>query len=316
MIRRRAALAVTAGWALSLAGCPPPCPPRHVPLSVLAAEYNANAARVDRLWARAKVRLTLRGESGLSFSWGSTSPLAPPNAQLRLWKEGGGPANFVLVGREIAELFRVGIDAGNGLYYVWYRMGDGGQAWVGRTALAGAPGVRDVPIDPLQLVEVLGVTALPVQPGKLPTVVMTLEDDPCAYVVRYLKPQPVSGKLKVWREVWFRWDGRRPRRPYRVRLFDPAGRCRVTADVAGYKPIEWDGPETDAPVMATDFRLRWLPIPSVQGAAKMHVTISGMSTTRPFKKAFFDFPSHLPAGVSPAQVDAAYGRADNKHKSP
>ena len=281
------------------------CPATAVPLEALAAEYNANAAKVHRLWASARVRLTLRDEHGRSFTWGSTSPLAPYNAQLRLWKEPSGPPGFVLVGRELTELFRVGIDAANGVYYVWYRLGDMGRAWFGRTELAGAPGVRGVPIDPLQLVEIFGVTALPVEPGRLPAAVMTLQRNPCAYVVRYLKPQPITGRLKIWREVYFHWDDRLPRRPYHIRLFDASGRCRVLADVGDYRPIEWDGPAGEAPVMPTEYHIRWPAIEGVQPAAELHMRLSGMSTRRAFMRAFLDFRSHLPPGIEPVQVDAA-----------
>lgn len=307
-------------WALllaasSLAGCPKPpqCPESHASLEALAAEYNANAAKIPRLWARARVRLTLSDEKGRSFSWGSASAVALPNAKLRLWKEKAGAPGFVLAGGELGtELFRVGTDAASGLYYLWYGLGGRGRAWLGRCELAGAPDIQSLPVDPLQLAEILCVTELPNQTGKLPGVVMTMQTDPCAHVVAYLKVQPVSGRLKVWREVWFRWDERLARRPFRIRLFDPAGRCRVIADVARYKPVEWDGPEDGAPVMPTDFRVNWPAIKGVQTAGSLRMTLSGMSTTRAFKKSYFDFESHLPAGIKPTQVDAAYGPIDRK----
>jgi hypothetical protein len=154
------------------------------------------------------------------------------------------------------------------------------------------------------------VTELPTEAGKLPAVAMTMQTDPCAYVVRYLKPQPVSGRLKIWWETWFRWDERLPRRPYRIRLFDGRGRCRVVADVGKYKPVQWAGPEKQAPVMPTDFRIKWPAVKGVQPAASIHMTLSGMSTTRPFKKSYFDFESHLPPGVRKVQVDSAYGPMD------
>ncbi|KPK83897.1 MAG: hypothetical protein AMJ81_07085 [Phycisphaerae bacterium SM23_33] len=310
----RVALALAPACMLA-AGCVPRCPEGSVPLERLVSEYNANAARVPRLWAQAKVRLALSDQKGRSFGWGSASALAPANALLRMWKEPQGPANFVLVGREVTDLFRLGVDAAGGVYYLWYSLGSGGQAWFGRTELAGAPGIQDVPIDPLQLAEILCLTELPDEPGKLPAVAMTMETDPCAYVLRYLKCQPVSDKLKVWREVWFRWDDRLPRRPYRIRLFDADGRCRVIAELGQYKPVEWDGPEKDAPLMPTDFRIQWPAIKGVQTAASIHMTLSGMSTTRPFQKSYFDFESHLPPGLGKIQVDAGYRPMDRLRKA-
>ncbi|HET6428477.1 MAG TPA: hypothetical protein VFJ30_08710 [Phycisphaerae bacterium] len=288
------------------AGCP--LQPREaVPLHVLVAEHNANAAKVPRLWANARVSATFTLESGLPIHWGSTSPLASYNAKLRFWKQPSGPPNFVLVGQEVAqELFRVGIDAPAGLYYMWYNVGDNAQALVGRAALAGAPGVEAIPIDPLQLAEVLGITALPTEPGRLPAVTLQMQKQrPYAYVVNYWDFQPVTGRMKLWRQVLYTWSDQRPRLPFQVRLFDAEGRCRVIADVGRYKPIEWDGPPGDAPVMATDFRILWPGIKDVQRRTSIHLTLEEMSATRPFLRSYFEYRSHLPPGLPETRVDAS-----------
>jgi hypothetical protein len=106
--------------------------------------------------------------------------------------------SFVLMGREVGtDLFRLGLDARAGRYYFWYSLGREGHAWHGRQEYAGAPDVEAMPVDPTQLVEVLGVTELPDRPGTLPAAAMTLQTDPCAYVVCCLKPQPVSGRMRT-----------------------------------------------------------------------------------------------------------------------
>lgn len=310
---------------LVLVGCTP-CPESFVSQDALVAEYNANARRVPKLWARARIRATFTHKSGLKFSWGSASPLVPSNGYVMLWKEGGAPpggesgppkVNFVLIGREIGtELFRLGLDARAGLYYLWYDVGDERQAWFGRQKYAGAPGVIDIPIDPMQLVEILGVTELPDRPAAVPAVIMTRRRRPCSYVVQYLKFQPVSGHLKIWREVLFRWSDKQPRRPYRIRLFDADGRCRVVADVRRYGRIAWNGPEDQAPIIPTDIRMTWPKIKNVQPASSIHLTLSEMSTTRPFKKGVFDFWSSLSASMSdPIQVDAVYGPMRQERRS-
>lgn len=293
-----------------LAGCAQ-CPEKFVSLDTLVGEYNANASRVRRLWARARIRVTFSDDKGRSVSWGSVSPLAAANA-IVLLKKGDNPsepADFVLIGREMTELFRVGTDSAEGLYYCWANLGSWGGAWFGRTKYAGAPGVAGIPIDPMQLVEILGITELPaVRAGAMPAVVMTLQNKPgdYAYVVRYLKPQPVSGCLKIWREVYFRWSDTQPRQPYRVKLYDAAGRCRVIADVAEYKPVATDD-DGDVAVMPTDIRITSPAIKNVQPASSLHMRLSEMSTTKRFRQKVFDFRSHLPSGItSPVQVDSAY----------
>ena len=293
-------------------GCAP-CPEKFVSIETLVAEYNANASRVQQLWARARIRVTFSDKKGRSVSWGSASPLATANATLLLDKGASpsDPADFVLIGYEVRpmELFRVGTDSAEGLYYCWANLGGRGGAWFGRTKYAGAPGVAGIPLDPLQLLEILGITELPeVRAGAMPAVVMTLQNTPgdCAYVVRYLKPQPVSGHLKIWREVYFRWSDTEPRRPYQIKLYDADGLCRVVAKVVDYKPIATDT-DDEGPIMPTDIRITWPVIKNVQPASSLHMRLSEMSTTRRFSQKAFDFRSHLPASITnPVQVDSAY----------
>ncbi len=313
MSARRLPLIWVVLWAGGLAGCAR-CPEKFVSLQALVEEYNANAWRVPKLWARARIRASFQG-----FSWGSVSPLAPANGYVMLWKLPGSAGtsekvDFVLIGKEIAELFRAGVDAQRGLYYFWYNVGQEGGAWFGREELAGAPRVAHIPFDPTQLVEILGVTQLPPPaPEVLPAVVMTLQQDPCAYVVRYVRPQPETGFLKIWREVYFRWSDTEPRQPFRVKLYGPDGLCRVVAEVGRYQRVVWEGPPEQAPLMPTDVRMTWPEIKDVQPASAIHVRLSEMSTVHPFGSEIFDFPApgNPPSGVGELiQVDAAYGRVE------
>ena len=308
---RRVMLAVCVCLLGALMGCPTGqyarCPEQFMLLPQLVADHNANARRVQRLWARARVRFSAQG-----LVYGSASALAAPNALLLLSKaqaEAGTP-DFVLIGRDVVELFRLGIDARAGLYYFWANVGNSGGARFGRTRYAGAPAVEGLSLDPTQLVEVLGVTELPaVAPDKLPAVVMQMQGRPRpAYVVRYLKPQPVTGYLKLWREVYFTWEKDIPPRPFRVRLFDAAGFCRVTADLADYKPIATGEQDVSGPIMPTDIRMTWPAIKNVQEAATLHIRLSDMSTAKPFLDSVFGFREHLPGGLEPVQLDSAYGQ--------
>lgn len=302
-------------------GCvqpPAPCPARHVPLEALAAEHNANAAKAPRLWARARIAFQMTDARGRRIAWGSTLP--PSNALLMLDKRDGGGLDFVLSGKELGtDLFRLGLDADAGLYYVWYGLGEHGGAWYGRTALAGAPGVQAAPIDPMQLVSILGVTELPENwRHETPTLLMTLDSQPCAYVVRYVAPQPMTGELKIWREVFYHW-GEGPRRPFRVRLYDADGRMRMQAELADYRPIAWLGAPEQAPVMPTDFRMVWPAIPGVQPEAHLHMALGEMTTTKvlPPGGRVFKFWPNLPTSAGqPTQVDAEYGRIEPDSRQP
>ncbi|MCD6378678.1 MAG: hypothetical protein J7L99_07515 [Planctomycetes bacterium] len=304
--------------AVFIAGCRKPCPEKFVSLDRLVKEYNLNAEKVKTLWSRVRLRITITDEKGRSISWGSTSPLAVPNGLLCLEKlpadssrsyppdQKDRQINFVLIGREISELFRVGIDAKNGLYYLWFDVGKSAGAWFGRCKYAGAPNVRAMPIDPMQLVEILSITMLPSpEPNTLPAVVMTLENDPCAYVVRYLAPQPITGHLKIWREVYFKWSDTEPRRPFRIKIYDTSGLCRVVADVKDYKPIRqgWEYPQ-NAPVIPTDIHITWPAIPNIQPASSIHMKLSEMTLQKRFNSKVFDFFSHLPSQITePILID-------------
>jgi hypothetical protein len=317
-------------------GCvEPPCPRGHLSLEALVERHNANADQVNRLWARASIRVEFEDGKGRKIVWGpfvpvdsngllmlakppaatTTASTAPSNTDEEKSDEPArGAASFVIIGKEAGQdLFRLGVDRASGLYYLAYKLGQEAQSWYGRIALAGAPGVTDVRIDPMQLLEILQVTAMPEPESEaLPAVVMTLQEKPCAYVVRYVKPQPVTGELKIWREAFFRWDDRQPPLPYQVKLYDADGRCRVVADVGRYRPIETG--EKNPPIMPTDIRLVWPAIRCVQPYSMMSLRLSEMSTKNPFSDKAFRFD---PQASGPAtQVDAMYGSSFTEQTSP
>lgn len=302
-----------------LIGCAK-CPDTMVPMDQLVDEYNANAARVPRLWARAKIAATITTPDGVSLPWGSASPLATPNGLLVLEKGPSklGPHYFVLVGRELNhELFRVGSHVDEGVYYFWYRFGKYGRAWVGRNKLAGAPGVTGLPMDPSQLLAVLSVCELPTDFTDAPTVAMTMDSDPanCAYVLTYIDRQPVTRRLGFRREVYFHWGKDKPppclsgavdkkqRRPFMVKFFDNRGVRIMTAHLDKYKPVEpgEDAPDGAAPpTMPTDIRIDW---PAKK--SRVHIVLSEMTARRkgnPRKAARFE--AYKPEPVPVVLVDA------------
>ena len=253
-------------------------PETIVPLAQLVGEYNANAARVPQLWARAKIKVTVPGKLGIPFPLGSTSRLATPNGLLLLFKGDSrlGPHDFVVIGREAGmELFRVGSSTLDDTYYCWYAVGQYNGLWWGRNEYAGAPGVEGLLIDPHQLLAVLGVCELPDDFTEAPTVVLSMDDDPpeFAYVVSYIEKEKISGRLLFRREVLFRWDDKRWRHPFRVNFFDARGVRVMTADLRDYEHIEVAGADegSSRPVMPTDIRIRW-----PEKKTSIHIVLSEM----------------------------------------
>ena len=169
----------------TLFGCTTRCPDfsTALPLEQVTRTYNANAARIPQLWARAEVSATFRQKPGdIGFPWRSSEP----NGLLILQKNSNSesPQDFVLIIKETGrELGRVGVDTKTGVYYTWFLLGDNQNCQWGHLDLAGAPDINEMPIDPLQLLSVLSVCQLPPDQTKPPLVAQSVSVDPCAYVL-------------------------------------------------------------------------------------------------------------------------------------
>jgi len=288
------------------------CPETQISLEQLVDEYNVNAACVPRLWARAKIQLTLPDERGGTFTWGSTSPLAGANGLLILSKRPNrlGPQDFVLIGRELGglELFRLGSSVDEGAYYLWYRLGSRGGAWWGRHKFAGAPGIQALPIEPSQLLAVLGVCELPEDFTRLPTVALSMSHDPCAYVLTYIERESTTNRISFKKEIYFRWDDTRMRRPFLVKLFDNSGNRIMIAKLRNYQHIRNPDLQENLPVMPTNIEISW---PGKAG--RIHIALSEMTTVQKGTAEVFGFRENLPPGISPAdiiQVDKAPAAED------
>lgn len=311
-IRQSLPLVLLAALLAAAGGCAAPCPNSLASIDQIVAAHNANVASVPRLWARVEMDVSLQPETGPEMTWRSGSPTG-----LLLYRRGGkpnGPHDFVLIGRETAavELFRAGASTAQGLYYFWYRFGDRAGAWYGRLALAGAPGVKHMPIDPMQLLGILGITPLPTEPGKLPAVALSMNNTPgqCAYVVTVLDRQPVSNRVLFKREIILPWTGKEPPPPTRVNIFDDAGRRVMTAALADYKPIDvssLDKPPAKSPVMPTDIDITCSDVPGVPRLIrKIHLRLSEMTVEDKWLPEAVDFKP--PTGVVPVLADEALAK--------
>jgi len=300
-------------------GCTP-CPEKLASIDEIVTAHNANAAAVPQLWARVELSVTLKPDGMPEVTWRSGSPTS-----LLLYRRGkspNGPHDFVLVGRETAavELFRMGSGTAQNLYYFWYKLGDRAQAWFGRLDLAGAPDVKYLPIDPTQLLGVLGITPLPGQPGQLPAAALSMRNTPgdCAYVVKVIEPQPVSNRVRFTREMIIPWRDGEPLHPKQVNIFDGAGRRAMTATLSDYRPIDvssMDDPPAKSPVMPTDIDIVCNKLPGVTTVVRrIHLRISKMTVEDIWLPEAVTFQP--PAGAKVVQVDANVDRPAGKHTMP
>ncbi|MCJ7545005.1 MAG: hypothetical protein MUP47_10690 [Phycisphaerae bacterium] len=300
-------LAGTCRWlavglaALAAAGCNPARPEHALTRRQLIDAHNANASAIPRLWARAKIALTLTDDGGRTFSWGSTSRLAGANGLLlyACSPQPLGPHDFVLIGRAAGatELFRLGNSASEGVYYLWYHFGDHGRALWGRDALAGATGAA-MPIDPMQILAVLNITPLPADFAALPAAVLTLSDSsPWSYVLTVIDRQPLTGEIVCRREIRCAWDDRKEALPYRVDLFDGAGQRVMTAELRDYRPIRAADSPGAAPRMPTDITIVW-----PQKGSRIHLVLSEMTTAATWDRREALFEAHRPGGFTSDQI--------------
>ncbi|MCE5327650.1 MAG: hypothetical protein LLG01_14690 [Planctomycetaceae bacterium] len=290
--QRTVALGVIVLSCLAANGCVfVPCPDQHAPLSALVAEHNANAAQVPLLWARAKIDLTVaRGGLLVPLSTDGLLLLAKN-------KNPQTPPGFALIGRELGhDIFRIGSSPDEGAYYFWYQFGGSGQAVWGRTALAGAPGLDAIPLDPYQLLAVLGINELPKDGSGLPAVVMSMSSSPCAYVVSYIDRQPVSGNVLFRREAHIDWKkDQEPLRPYRIDFFAADGRRTLRADLKAYMPIAG----TASAVMPTDITLTTISWGGQPASAirRIHFSLSEMTTEDKWDRSSLLFVENLPQSI-------------------
>ena len=112
---------------------------------------------------------------------------------------------------------------------------------------------------------------------------------------------------------YFRWHKEDPPRPYRVELFDAAGRRVMTARLSDYRPVDvsaLDDPPPVQPIMPTDIEITARRVPHAPLLIRrIHLRLSEMTAEDKWDRAACDFTP--PAGVVPVQVDrrAGTGRA-------
>ncbi|MBL7221931.1 MAG: hypothetical protein ISS69_17625 [Phycisphaerae bacterium] len=314
---RRSAVGLLSLFVIAAAGCTPPLPKSQVTLDTLVAEYNANAATVPMLAAYADIEFTAYHETtGLGLPlWSS------PNGLLRM-KKGPDPLgahDMVLIGREVSkQVLRVGTSRKDNAYYMWTLIPETKAMW-GRLKLAGAPGIKLLPIDPTGLQAVLGICQLPADQSGMPAVTLQMDTTPgrYAYVLGYVSRQPVSNKFVLQREFRFGWDekrsdwlakclwgSRRPRRIEEINFFDDRGRKMMSAAVSDYKPVDvsaLDNPPQTPPIMPTDIRITWFN-DRKRKTASVRLRLSQMTAEEIWDTEICEFLKNVPNDIPPEKV--------------
>ena len=314
---RRSAVGLLSLFVIAAAGCTQPLPKSQVTLDTLVAEYNANAATVPMLAAYADIEFTAYHETtGLGLPlWSS------PNGLLRM-KKGPDPLgahDMVLIGREVSkQVLRVGTSRKDNAYYMWTLIPETKAMW-GRLKLAGAPGIKLLPIDPTGLQAVLGICQLPADQSGMPAVTLQMDTTPgrYAYVLGYVSRQPVSNKFVLQREFRFGWDekrsdwlakclwgSRRPRRIEEINFFDDRGRKMMSAAVSDYKPVDvsaLDNPPQTPPIMPTDIRITWFN-DRKRKTASVRLRLSQMTAEEIWDTEICEFLKNVPNDIPPEKV--------------
>jgi len=226
----------------------------------LLDRHNANAAKIPSLWAVADVEIALADGSRYRLTQGRLLLRKRPEDPF-------GPQDFMLRGKEIGrEFFRMGVDAAGGMYYFWINATEEVRlARWGKLADLHRPGHESLQVDPTQLLGVLGVLPWPWQADEPWRVVHKAMADPCVDVLMFVAPRPAAagGGLYVQREIWLDRNAE-TRRPMKVWLYDPWGRCVMAADLSDYRRIETSAEKADWPVMPSDIRIT---LPAAAGEA-------------------------------------------------
>jgi hypothetical protein len=293
----RIGLVITA-LALLLTGCTP-CPTKSVGVEQLLGEYNANAAAIPKLWARATIDLTIIDDKGGAFNWGTT--IGASNGLLITGKTGPATPDFVLVGRESGqEVMRLGTSSADNLYYAWYHFGDKGGAWSGRADRAAAAGATDIFVDPLTLVSLLGIIELPAGSVALRMERGGFAAGPCAYVLTCSQPGTNISK----REIYFTWTQEGPRRVFQVICFGRDGQRVLTAKLSDYGSVSGADVHGQPAIVPTDITMAGNDSPGHKNHLRnLHLKLAGMKVGEVDPAEAAKFWDNLPPALKDRVVD-------------
>jgi hypothetical protein len=238
----------------------------------LAATYNARVGPLERLWSTTTVRVWYPNEEG-----------EEEQAQVEGHLQYLRPSKFSLSFEKVGEVH--GLLGSNDQKYWWIEVGKQRTAHIGEHAKVTPARVAKlgVPVHPLDLVECLGITPLPVDGAPAG---VAWSNDGAALVVT-IPGRMGCRRLTLNPETY---------EPSRIELLGGDGRPSATCDLEMYERIET--PDHQGPRMATRFLMS-----AQDGKLRIRLTLGvpEMSASRPKEKAF-DLPTLLKA-YSVNQID-------------
>ncbi len=190
--------------------------------AAIAEVYNARVAGLDRVWARSVVRVWYpdrEGEEATDQVEGFFQYLRPNGLNL----------SFKKLGETYAAL------GSNDDRYWWIELREERVAWVGEHARATPDRARELslPVQPLDLIRLLGVLPLP-EPGSGPTPAVT-RPRPGGPVQVTVFPMPGTDR-SLMKGARYSLDPR-TFEPVRIELLDAGGRVAMDAALSRYTPV-------------------------------------------------------------------------------
>jgi hypothetical protein len=231
---------------LLLIGCMPKNPPRGPigyfgptePMPMVLAQIRANNAPVRTLWTRHDFEATVYDESHKShFVSGDGTLLFRKPRDLRI------DGNKDIAGN----IFQLGSNSEQ----FWAKVAAGTDTlWVGQYKNVGKPCMKEMPVRPDLIMEVLGVTDVPENLLADPAPVMRFNNDTDTYMILWLARG--STQFNPVKEIFY---DRVTKLPTLVLVFGKDGRVALSAKLSKHKPIEMPSYSGQLPKIATHYEL-------------------------------------------------------------
>jgi hypothetical protein len=233
----------------AMAGCHA-TPPREKPgsyfgptqsMAEVVAEINANNSALPTLFARHDFEANIvdRESKKGTFVNGDGVLLYKSPRGMRLY--GGKPGT---------DIFEIG---SNEERYWFALYPERSTMWWGWYRNLGKPCVdmRDLPVRPDMVLEVLGVGTIDTNFREPPAPVMRFNNDADSYM--FVWNYPLGDRWAAQKEIWY---DRASKLPRRVFLFNENGRVVVRAKLSNHAPVEMDGlPKENWPKVAQLYEL-------------------------------------------------------------
>lgn len=230
----------------ALLGCRPRTPPEPKgyfgptePMATVVAKINQNNRAIPTLWSRHSFEADIVDENGRSEFVNGDGVLMY-RRPYEVWLNGDKP----VVGR----VFEVGATEDEYWLLVPQQLR---TMWWGRFEHLGKPCVKEIPIRPDLLLEVLGISEFDTNFLQQPAPVMRFNNDRDAYMFVWVYEG--TDRLIAQKEIWY---SRESMLPVLVLLFDNDGRIILRAYLSDHRPIRVaNQPQEQWPRVATAYEL-------------------------------------------------------------